>query len=72
MLDNKVELNFDQEHTKNIQYIYFLKTAKSIAPMWIYEYKQNKIHITININEDNKMYSDNSYIYQLIAFMEKM
>lgn len=72
VLDNKVELNFDQEHTKNIQYIYFLKTAKSIAPMWIYEYKQNKIHITININEDNKMYSDNSYIYQLIAFMEKM
>ena len=72
VLDNKVELNFDQEHTKNIQYIYFLKTAKSIAPMWIYEYKQNKIHITINIDEDNKMYSDNSYIYQLIAFMEKM
>ena len=72
VFDNKVELNFDQEHTKNIQYIYFLKTAKSIAPMWIYEYKQNKIHITININEDNKMYSDNSYIYQLIAFMEKM
>ena len=72
VLDNKVELNFDQEHTKNIQYIYFLKTAKSIAPMWIYEYKQNKIHITININEDNKMYTNNSYIYQLIAFMEKM
>ena len=72
VLDNKVELNFDQDHTKNIQYIYFLKTAKSIAPLWIYEYKQNKIHITININEDNKMYSDNSYIYQLIAFMEKM
>ena len=70
--DNKVELNFDQEHTKNIQYIYFLQTAKSIAPRWVYEYKQNKIHITININEDNKMYSDNSYIYQLINFMEKM
>ena len=70
--DNKVELNFDQEHTKNIQYIYFLQTAKTIAPRWVYEYKQNKIHITININEDNKMYSDNSYIYQLINFMEKM
>jgi len=72
VLDNKVELNFDQDHTKNIQYIYFLKTAKSIAPRWIYEYKMNKIYITININEDNKMYSDNSYIYQLINFMEKM
>lgn len=70
--ENKVELNFDQEHTKNIQYIYFLKTAKSIAPRWIYEYKLNRIYITINIDENNKMYSNKSYIYQLIEFMEKM
>ena len=67
-----VELNFDEEHTSKIPYIYFLKTAKEIAPMWKYEYKQKRIYITININENNSLYSDNSYIYQLIHFMEKL
>ncbi len=70
--DKTVELSFDEEHTAKIPYIYFLKTAKTIAPMWNYEYKNKKIHITIYINEDNKLYGKNSYIYKLIEFMENL
>lgn len=70
--DKTVELNFDEEHTAKIPYIYFLKTAKTIAPMWNYEYKHKKIHITICISEDNKLYGKNSYIYKLIEFMENL
>ena len=70
--DKTVELNFDEEHTAKIPYIYFLKTAKTIAPMWNYEYKHKKIHITISISEDNKLYGKNSYIYKLIEFMENL
>ena len=36
VLNNNVEFNFDAEHTSAMPYIYFLKTAKTIAPMWKY------------------------------------
>ena len=70
--EKEVELNFDLEHTKNIKYIYFLQTAKRIAPKWDYSYRTGKIYIKILINNDNSMYSNHSYIYQLIDFMEMM
>ena len=70
--ESLVELNFDQEHTEKIPYIYFLKTAKSIAPTWDYQYKNKKIFISIKITEKNKLYCPNSYIYQLIEFMENL
>lgn len=70
--DYNVEFNFDSEHTKSMPYIYFLKTAKSIAPLWKYEYKQQRIYITINLNEKNALYSDESFVYQLIEFMENL
>lgn len=72
VLNNNVEFNFDAEHTSAMPYIYFLKTAKTIAPMWKYEYKQQRIYITINLTEKNSLYSDNSFIYQLITFMENL
>ena len=70
--EKNVELNFDVEHTQNIRYIYFLKVAKQIAPKWMYEYKNQRIYITIPITADNNLKSQNSYIYQLMEFMEKM
>ncbi len=70
--EKTVEFNFDQEHTSKMPYIYFLKTAKSIAPTWNYSYQHQKIYITIYINEKNSMYSDQSFIYQLIEFMENI
>lgn len=70
--EKNVELNFDVEHTQNIRYIYFLKVAKQIAPKWMYEYKNQRIYITIPITSDNNLKSQNSYIYQLMEFMEKM
>lgn len=70
--EKNVELNFDVEHTQNIRYIYFLKVAKQIAPKWMYEYKNQRIFITIPITADNNLKSQNSYIYQLMEFMEKM
>ena len=72
VLNNSVEFNFDAEHTSAMPYIYFLKTAKSIAPMWKYEYKQQRIYISINLTEKNSLYSDNSFIFQLILFMENL
>ena len=70
--EKNVELNFDVEHTQNIRYIYFLKVAKQIAPKWMYEYKNQRIYITIPVTADNNLKSQNSYIYQLMEFMEKM
>lgn len=70
--ENTVEFNFDVEHTSKMPYIYFLKNAKSIAPMWKYEYKHQKIYISIILNEHNALYSDNSFIYQIISFMENL
>lgn len=70
--EKNVELNFDVEHTQNIRYIYFLKVAKQIAPKWMYEYKNQRIYINIPITADNNLKSQNSYIYQLMEFMEKM
>lgn len=70
--EKNVELNFDVEHTQNIRYIYFLKVAKQIAPKWMYEYKNQRIYITIPVTADNNLKSQDSYIYQLMEFMEKM
>ena len=70
--NDTVEFNFDAEHTSKTPYIYFLKTAKAIAPNWKYEYKQQRIYITIKLTENNSMYSDNSFIYQIISFMENL
>lgn len=72
VLNDTVEFNFDAEHTSKTPYIYFLKTAKAIAPNWKYEYKQQRIYITIKLTENNSMYSDNSFIYQIISFMENL
>lgn len=70
--DKCVELNFDSEHTQNLRYIYFLKVAKEIAPNWIYEYKNQRIYISIPISPNNNLNSSNSYIYQLMEFMENI
>ena len=70
--EKSVDLNFDVEHTQNLRYIYFLKVAKDIAPKWIYEYKNQRIYITIPITRDNGLNSEKSYIFQLMDFMEKM
>ena len=69
---NAVELNFDTENTNKIKYIHLLQVANKIAPKWKYEYKLSRIYITIFITEENAMYGPNSYIYQLIDFMEQI
>ena len=70
--EKEVELNFDAEHTNKIKYINLLQIANRVAPKWKYEYKMSRIYITIYLSEENSMYAKNSYIYQLIDFMEQI
>ena len=64
---NIVELNFDEDTTRKLNFKELAIIAKNKAPMFMFTYNMNRIYIAIN----KKDFKDN-YIYTLIEFLEEV